>query len=318
MHPLITVIVPVYNVEKYFERCVTSIIEQTYDNLEIILVNDGSLDNSGVLCDEWAKKDSRIKAFHKKNGGLADARNFGTQRATGEYITYVDSDDYILPEFIEYLYTNLESHSADISCCNFMLVYDEQRETKFEENESLNCVKSLTGREACFESVINDKRGYYVTACFKLYKSSIIKNFPFPVGRLHEDAAVSHQILYTTPRIVVGDKKLYAYFQNSNSIMHVINPKRRIDEPWALSLRAEFYKQNNERELEIAEWDYVIKIYMIHAQTCNERLTKDAFSFARKHWFNGDLSRKTKFKFLLYAISPALYDKVIQIIAKGQ
>ena len=114
---LITVIVPVYNVKDYLQQCVESICGQTYQNLEILLVDDGSTDGSGKICDELAKKDTRIKVIHKPNGGLSDARNAGLDVATGDYIGYVDSDDYIEPDMFEILLTNIEEHQADISCC---------------------------------------------------------------------------------------------------------------------------------------------------------------------------------------------------------
>ena len=119
--PLISVVVPVYNVEKYLEQCVNSIINQTYDNLEIILVNDGSKDKSPYLCDELAKKDSRISVIHKENGGPAETRNVGTEKASGEYIAFVDSDDWIHPKYIEILYNNLKENNAEISICNSIL-----------------------------------------------------------------------------------------------------------------------------------------------------------------------------------------------------
>ena len=117
---LISVIVPVFNVEKYLERCVETIVNQTYKNLEIILVNDGSTDNSGELCDELAKKDNRIKVVHKENGGLSDARNTGERESTGEYIIFIDSDDYIHHEMLNTLYTQIVEKNADVSICGVM------------------------------------------------------------------------------------------------------------------------------------------------------------------------------------------------------
>ena len=117
MQALVSVIIPVYNVEKFLDRCVRSVLAQTYNNLEIILVDDGSPDRSGEMCDSLAKEDSRIVVFHKQNGGVSDARNYGTTHAKGEYITFVDSDDYVAPNYVEYLMSLITKYDADTSCC---------------------------------------------------------------------------------------------------------------------------------------------------------------------------------------------------------
>lgn len=120
----ISIIVPVYNVEQYITRCIESITSQTYRNIEILLIDDGSTDNSGNICDEYQKKDSRVMTFHKTNGGLSDARNYGIKHASGQYLCFVDSDDYISKHMVEILYNNLIKYSADISACGFLTVHD--------------------------------------------------------------------------------------------------------------------------------------------------------------------------------------------------
>ncbi|MBR1540013.1 MAG: glycosyltransferase [Clostridia bacterium] len=122
---LISIIVPVYKVEKYLDKCINSIVSQTYKNLEVILVDDGSPDSCGKMCDEWTQKDTRIKVIHKENGGLSDARNFGLDCAKGKYIQFVDSDDYIEKDMIEFLYKNLKENNADISICSNYMVDEE-------------------------------------------------------------------------------------------------------------------------------------------------------------------------------------------------
>ncbi len=316
MNPLISVIVPVYKVEKYLDRCITSIVEQTYENLEIILVDDGSPDNSGKMCDDWAKKDNRIKVFHKENGGPAETRNLGVEKATGKYISFVDSDDYILPDYIETLYKDLADNNADISCCNYFNVWDTDRLTSLDENNSSTELTILTGRESCYDS-IGDERWNYVIVWGKIFKASIVKQHKFPIGRLCEDAAITCYYFYPCNKITITSKKLYAHYINNGGIMQTVNPKRRVDEPWSMTERAKFYKEHSERELEIAEWGYVITIYILAALQDKKRLSPQAFKFAKEHWFNGDLSRKTKLKFLLCAISPKLYQKTIDQIGKS-
>lgn len=130
--PLISLLVPIYNVASYVDRCVGSLVNQTYSNLEILLVDDGSTDGSGALCDEWVKKDSRIHVVHKENGGLSDARNAGIKRAAGAYLAFIDGDDYIAPEYCEKLYQALAAHDADISLCNICYEWADGRRKDYE------------------------------------------------------------------------------------------------------------------------------------------------------------------------------------------
>ncbi len=159
MKDLITVVVPVYKVEKYIDRCVTSIINQTYKNLQIILVDDGSPDNCGKICDEYAKKDNRIEVIHKENGGLSDARNAGINIAKGKYIAFVDSDDYVANDYIEYMYKILKKENAKISICELQIVWKNtkiEEKTNLQENKEIeknrkikeNEVQKLTSKQA--------------------------------------------------------------------------------------------------------------------------------------------------------------------------
>ena len=165
---LISVIVPVYNVEKYLDKCIQSIVDQTYTNLEIILVDDGSPDNSGAICDEWAEKDNRIKVIHKANGGLSDARNAGLDIATGEYIAFVDSDDYIELDFYDKLYNVIKATNCDISICNLRKVYENN-------NVSVNNCDTFEITEysttEAMSALIDDKIRQVVWN--KLYKADI-------------------------------------------------------------------------------------------------------------------------------------------------
>ncbi len=314
MNPLVSVVVPVYDVEKYIDRCIVSIVEQTYENLEIILVDDGTPDNSGIICDEWAKKDNRIVVYHKQNGGLSDARNFGTAKAKGEFVTYIDSDDYVLPEYVEHLYNNLVKHNADISCCDFENVYSEERKLDFDKNKEMNTISKTSGRNACRDLLASKNGFFYVIAPCKLYKKNILEQYKYPVGRYHEDEATTYKYLYSSETVVSSDKKLYAYFQNQTSITHNKSNKRREDSVWALTERTKFFQLQQDRETEIAAWDGLISFYIYENYDVLKRFSKDAYAFAKQHWFNGDLSSKAKIKFILYAISPRLYKKVINIL----
>ena len=178
---LISIVVPVYNVEKYIEKCVNSITNQVYNNLEIILVNDGSTDNSGKLCDSLSKLDDRIKVYHKENGGLSDARNYGVERANGTYIGFVDSDDFIDSDMYKTLYDVIKRENADVAECNMKIVYPNsarQYTTKkyYRVCNEIEYIKEYLVLEKIFGSV-----------CTKLIKSEIAKTLTFPKGKLYED-----------------------------------------------------------------------------------------------------------------------------------
>lgn len=209
---LVSVIIPIYNVEKYLDRCVQSVVKQTYKNLEIILVDDGSPDNCPELCDEWKKADSRIKVIHKKNGGLSDARNAGLDIATGEYIAFVDSDDYVHPQYIEILYYIAKKEDADVVSCEFKKVsQDEETHECYEEirKDDIN-IKEYT---EITDKVIG------VVAWNKLYKRGLFEKIRFPIGRLHEDNGIWWKVVFYAKKIVPTSEKLYYYIDNPMSIM---------------------------------------------------------------------------------------------------
>ena len=178
---LISVIVPVYKVERYLCRCVDSIIAQTYTNLQIILVDDGSPDGSGAICDDYAAKDSRITVIHKKNGGLSDARNAGLVAACGSYIGFVDSDDYIAVDMYEKLYKAIVACNADMSVCNFRYV-DENGNNIEERNNALPVKDEVIDGITALTRTLDDKGWYYVTAWNRLYSRKLLQSIYFPDG----------------------------------------------------------------------------------------------------------------------------------------
>ena len=185
----ISVIVPVYNVEQYLERCVDSIINQTYTNLEIILVNDGSTDNSGKLCDELAKKDERIRVIHKENGGLSDARNRGIDEAESDLVGFIDSDDYIDSDMYEVLLKNLNNTDADLSMCALYDVYNNTPEAQVANKETWE----LSSEQAI--KMVMEAKILSVTAVNKLYRKSLFSDLKFEVGKIAEDAFIMVKLL---------------------------------------------------------------------------------------------------------------------------
>lgn len=218
MDSLVSVIVPIYKVECYLRKCVDSILNQTYKNLEIILVDDGSPDRCGEICDEYAKIDSRITVIHKQNGGLSDARNAGIDAAHGEYIMFVDSDDYIAETMVEKLYRALISYDAEMSLCSFL--YVDEKGVPIPKMNSNRPIKNvvLSGRQA-IGCLCKDKGWYYTIACCKLYNKNLWKETRFPKGKYHEDEFVSHILFGKCKRIACIEEYLYYYFQRPDSIM---------------------------------------------------------------------------------------------------
>lgn len=208
----ISVIVPVYNVEQYLERCVDSIINQTYTNLEIILVNDGSTDNSGKLCDELAKKDERIRVIHKENGGLSDARNRGIDEAKSELVGFIDSDDYIDSDMYEVLLENLNDTDADLSMCALYDVYNNTPEEQVTNKE----IWELSSEQAI--KMVMEAKILSVTAVNKLYRKSLFSDLKFEVGKIAEDAFIMIKLLDKCEKIVATNEKKYYYVHRENSI----------------------------------------------------------------------------------------------------
>lgn len=238
MSELISVIIPVYNIEDYVEKCVNSVISQTYTNVEIILVDDGSTDQSGEICDRIAQTDKRITVFHKKNGGLSDARNYGLEHADGEWVGFVDGDDYIHPQMYEILYWMAERYHTDAAACQF------ERDPKPEdENRVYNNFNDLSVHTFSAEEAIEDPFRVLVTAWNKIYKREVFSTIRFPVGRLHEDEFVFHELMWKSGRISVVDKGLYYYIVRDSSIMETMSDKRIEDALAALSQRIRFAEE---------------------------------------------------------------------------
>lgn len=235
MNDLISVIVPIYNVEKYLEQCIESITNQSYTNLEIILVDDSSPDNCPAICDDWAKKDNRIRVIHKDNGGLSSARNAGITVATGKYITFVDSDDYIEPDMYEKLINIMYQTSSDIVSCKLRFVYDAGSYSVSSED---SCELTEYNSEEALSALIDDKLRQVVWN--KLYKTELINNIQFEVGKYHEDEFWSYQVIGKSDKVTTIDYTGYNYRQRSDSIMGNTYSLKRLDAIDAKRLRQNY------------------------------------------------------------------------------
>ena len=226
---LISIIVPVYKVEDYLSVCVESIINQTYQKLEIILVDDGSPDNCADICDMYSKEDNRIIVIHKANGGLSDARNIGLENAAGKYVMFIDSDDYIHPDMVSCLYKNIEKHSTDIAVCGMISVYDNYA---IKKNETLKNIEAevCSGKDLLKKIYSGKSDGISFVAVCKLYKKSLFTNgnILFPKGRLYEDTFTTHKLLFSALKVAIIDENLYYYRIRKGSITNSRYEKKKI------------------------------------------------------------------------------------------
>ncbi|MGM0215625.1 glycosyltransferase family 2 protein [Enterococcus sp. AZ109] len=223
----ISIIVPVYNVEKYLHKCVDSILEQTFTDFELILVDDGSPDGSGAICDEYAKKDARVKVIHKENGGLSDARNAGIDIAQGKYLGFIDSDDYIEKDMYELLYNNIINENADLSICGVYHVYDNK---EIIENKKQYMVLDRD------ETMVLIFHGNLISdhAWNKLYTKKIFNETRYPVGKYHEDSFTIVSILDKCKKVVVDTSQEYYYYHRTGSITSQKFSKKHLEyiEAW--------------------------------------------------------------------------------------
>lgn len=243
MSEIISVIIPVYNVKQYLYKCVESVIKQTYSNIEIMIIDDGSTDGSSLLCDEISRIDPRIKVIHQNNKGLSGARNTGIECCGGRYIMFLDSDDYIEPHMIASLYNRIIEDCSDIAICPYKYVDELGNEICFELSNQCEFKNGILTKEDMFYKISHRTQGYwfYVIACSKLYKKEIFNNYRFPIGRIHEDEFAIHHIINSVNRVSVLEEPMYMYFQRENSITNKKVSIKRLDAVDAYLDRAAFY-----------------------------------------------------------------------------
>lgn len=235
--PLVSVIIPVYNVENYIHECINSVLDQTYQNIEVILIDDGSSDRCPEICDEYVEKDSRVRVIHKTNGGLSDARNCGIKNAMGEYLTFVDSDDCIAKEMIETLYLLCKKKNVLLSQCNFTTDWN-----KF-QNERAIPKEYILNVNQCFENFFGIYGTTFCIACGKLYHIDLFEHILFPTGCIHEDVYITHLIFEQAKTIVFTKKCLYYYRQREGSIMSTERNRLTWNELRADMTRARYFKE---------------------------------------------------------------------------
>lgn len=256
----VSIIVPIYKVEKYIHRCVDSILQQSYSNLEIILVNDGSPDNCGEIADHYRESDTRIKVIHKKNGGLSDARNKGMELVTGEFTMFVDSDDWLDKDMIKTMVENGLNFKADVIQTAFYYAYDEKLLIDNRYYKESDPSVLLNNKRLMYELVKNEKVKNF--AWGKLYKTELIKNIPFKTGVLFEDVYWAHQVMHQVNAYLILHEPLFYYYQRNDSIVASYSP-RNLDIITGLKERHRFIEQFYE-ELIDESYKTILKTCIIH------------------------------------------------------
>ena len=311
MKDKISVIIPVYNVEEYLCKCVEGIINQTYANLEIILVDDGSTDKSGQLCDELSTTDSRITVLHKKNGGLSDARNYGIEKATGKYITFVDSDDTVAVNYIDTLYELIIKYNADISICNCVHCYEGEK-IQFREADYTVAFET----EKAISNMLYQKL-FLVSAWAKLYKIEFFSDTKFPIGKLYEDSAIMYQIFEKAKLIAFSNAEIYGYFHREGSITTQKFNDKNFD---ILDISKEIFEhyKNNKEIKDAAISYYVVAALRIYLNCPSESAYRDRINEVKHIISSNGLTvlrdkqarKKTKLGVLCYFLARPFMKKI--------
>lgn len=247
MKELVSIIIPIYKIEEFMKPCVDSVLKQTYKNLEIILVDDGSPDECPKICDEYAKKDNRINVIHKKNGGLSDARNVGMKQAAGKYLFLLDGDDLILPKTIEMLVENAEKNQAEISVCAFFQ-FEEKAPREIRGSGSI----TVCDTEQALAKMMYQK-GCSNSAWAKLYRKELFDGIKYPKGELYEDLATTYKIFAKAKKVVLCDKELYGYRQRAGSIIKKKFTEKRLRSLDFAREQTEFIRKNYPKIIKAAQ-----------------------------------------------------------------
>ena len=311
----ISVIVPVYNVEAYLEKCVESILRQTYTNLEILLINDGSTDNSGDLCDQLALIDQRIRVIHKENGGLSDARNTGIEEASSDLIGFVDSDDYIDEDMYETLYRQMLESKAELSMCGHYDVYHQNPEKQVVAIQTW----VLTPEEAI--RMVMEAKILSVTAVNKLYKKELFDQLRFEMGKIAEDAFIMIRLIHQCSKVVATNEKKYYYVHRENSITTQKFSLKFLNVIEAYEQNANIIRENYPKLTDVAtmrlNWAYfyILDRLLVDSEFEDKALENRLLAFLKKNTVSiltdCRFTRARKLSFLALCLSRKLYTKIL-------
>ena len=312
---LVSVIVPVYKVEEYLDQAVESLVNQTYKNIEIILINDGSPDNCGAMCDAWAKKDSRVRVIHRENSGVAATRNVGLEASRGEYLIFVDSDDYVEPTYVEELYCAVIHNQADMAICGVTYLNRDGGCTKLEvatQDVVLDCVSAmlLLERGGRVQEV-------YTVVWNKIYRKSIWNTLRFPVGKVYEDAFVMPEVFHSCKKVVLVEACLYVYRKREGSITAQQKEKYAPVYLEMMEWREQFYEKVGMKELLMLHYIHMYGTYeyfqMQTKATCRNVQKKIRKCYLTKH-YTTKVPFGRKMKNLVAVVSLPLYHRLVDML----
>ena len=315
--PLVSVIVPVYKVEAYLNRCIDSILNQSYSNLEIILIDDGSPDNSGKICEEYQVADRRVKVIHQDNSGLSGARNTGINLATGDFVTFVDSDDYIDKHYILIMLMFGLMLDVDIVQTKVAITWNEN--TSIKQNNLSIHYEVIDGKTA------PNRRDYKVTACAKLYKSDIVKKHLFPEAMINEDDATYYRFAYESDKICIVEYDTYYYYQSSESIMRNSSKDRKTDYIQVYYDRICFYEERNEPELVARSRERFCFVLLLYYASYRRDginhndlprilgIFKEQYNILNKHH---GLNLNRKVVYAIFYLMPSATARIVEILIK--
>ena len=320
MSELITVIIPVYNVEKYISKCIDSVLGQTYDNLEVILIDDGSTDNSGIICDGYAQKNDNVIVIHKQNGGLSSARNAGMKILHGKYVMFLDSDDWIEKETVRCLFELIRSNDADMAAVRFNPVYSDDSENKA---DNTNGISVFNKEEALATFLFN---GYLSPcACGKLWRVKDWEGITFPEGKLFEDQFTIYKVLERIEKSILSDNKYYNYLKRENSIGHSAFSQKTYDLYEAINTEYKYLSSNypsiiSSLNVALVTWEIVFVNMMLRSNAQDDKIIKKIRMDARRYF---DECKKSKYiskirkvQIFLFAYNMPLYKLFYRLYKK--
>lgn len=315
---LVSIIIPAYNIKDYLVRCVDSVLSQTYQNIEIILVDDGSTDDTPRLCDIYSEKNTNIKVIHKSNGGLSDARNHGIDIAKGEYLMFVDSDDWIEPNMVEELYLYCKRSSLKLTVCECIYAYEDGNIDK----RNLSGEEFILDKKKAFEMLLQDRR-FRTNAWNKIYHKSLWENIRFPYGKKYEDVHIMHEIYDKCDNIGFIDSGFYYYFQRKGSIVHQPKLDSFDDLIEGTIIRYNYLYKYYHELVDRASASVITSVLIVlrniginKIKYTKEDIAKYCAIVAnyRTSAASNFFSPRTKIDWLLYKISPYLLIKVSNVI----
>lgn len=338
MEPKISVIIPIYQVEKYLERAIQSVLDQTYPNLEIVLVDDGSKDRCGEICDQFAEQFPQIKVLHKENGGLSDARNAGLEIASGEWIAFLDSDDYYAKDFLSTLYIAAMETDSQVAICAYKVVKDFEQLDEEEPGDFLPDYQVYSREELLWNMYdsIHPQATYFIVAWNKLYHSSLWKDVRFPTGKIHEDEATTYKIYDLTTQGVYIKRQYYGYYEAPESITRNQFSLKRLEWMEALTNRIDYFHKNqrialallaqkaradasiryyyrvSQKDLESFEAKKLLRSYV--EQAVHQKMPSHEDDHEQEVLKVYSMLRKSKSGYRLFLKVPGLYKKYLQIV----